>query len=473
MTVTAGATGANSAPTAAGGRVPGPTILNRPPAGAPPARIPPAAACTVIVLGTLAVTALWWLNTPTITGLGEQLTNAGRLTGLWAGYAVLVLLALMARIPALERGAGSDRLARWHSMGGRYTVGLAVAHTLLIIWGYALIDHTSLTAQTSSVILTYPDVLMATVAVGLLLVVGVTSARAARRRLRYETWHFIHFYTYLAIALSFSHEFADGAEFVQNRPARVFWSALYVVVAVTVLWYRFLTPIVSAIRHDLRVAEVRWESPTVLSVYITGHDLTGLRAEAGQFFRWRFLTRDLWWAGNPYSLSAPPQRDYVRITVKATGEHSAALAELRPGTRVIAEGPSGGLTAARRKRRKVLMIAGGVGVTPLRALFETLPAGPGDIVMIYRANTPQELVLRHELEAIARRRAALLHCLVGPPRRGMHDHLSPQKLARLVPDVAERDVYLCGPEPMMTAARRSLHQLGVRRGHIHAESFVF
>ena len=95
----------------------------------------------------------------------------------------------MARIPPLERGIGADRLARWHSMGGRYTVGLVVAHGLLIIWGYAVTAHTDVVSQTATLLLSYPDVLMATVA-GLLLVgVGVVSARAARRRLRYETWY--------------------------------------------------------------------------------------------------------------------------------------------------------------------------------------------------------------------------------------------------------------------------------------------
>ncbi len=108
------------------------------------ARISPNAALAAIGGGALAVVALWWQDTIFIHGFGDWLTNAGRMTGLLAGYAVIVLLALMARVPALERGVGTDRLARWHAMGGRYTVSLAVAHTLLIIWGYAVTAHTGL-----------------------------------------------------------------------------------------------------------------------------------------------------------------------------------------------------------------------------------------------------------------------------------------------------------------------------------------
>ena len=439
----------------------------------PGPRISGNVALTAIAAGALAVVALWWKDTLFIRGFGDWLTNAGRITGLLAGYAVVVLLMLMARVPALERGVGTDRLARWHAMGGRYTVSLALAHTLLIIWGYAVTAHSGLVHQTAALLTTYPDVLMATVALGLLLAVGITSARAARRRLSYETWHFVHLYTYLAIALAFSHQFSTGADFINNKPERWLWSAMYVIVAAALFWYRLVTPMWAFVRHDLRVAGVERESADIVSVYVTGRDLHVLRAEAGQFFRWRFLTRGLWWAANPYSLSAPPRSDLLRITVKMSGAHSAALLGLRPGVRVLAEGPSGGFTAARRRQRKVLLLAGGVGITPLRALFETLPGAPGDITLLYRTATADDIVLKRELDWIAGQRGALVHYLVGPPRRGANDHLSASRLSRLVPDITDRDVFLCGPEPMMAAAERSLRQLGVPRRHIHVESFVF
>jgi predicted ferric reductase len=425
-----------------------------------------------MVAGAVAVILLWVQDTVYVSGLGDWLTNAGRITGLLAGYVIVVLLALMARVPALERGVGADRLARWHAMGGRYTISLAVAHTLLIIWGYAVTAHTNVIRQTTSLVMTYPDVLMATVAVVLLVGVGITSARAARRRLSYETWHFIHLYTYLAVALAFSHQFSTGADFVSNTNARWLWSALYIAVGLLLLWYRFLTPIRAAFRHRLRVVQVRRESADVVTVYITGEHLAELGTESGQFFRWRFLTRELWWAANPYSLSAAPRPDMLRVTVKVAGDHSTALLALTPGTRVFAEGPYGAFVAARRRRRKVLLLAGGVGITPLRALFETLPGDPGDITMIYRANTRDDLVLRHELDWIAKARGTTVHYLLGPPQPDARDHLSAQRLTSLVPDLDERDVFLCGPPPMMAAAQAGLRAAGVPRGHIHLESFT-
>ena len=433
----------------------------------------PHAVLAVVAAGAVAAMGLWWHDTPPIHGLGDWLTNAGRITGLLAGYGVVVLVALMSRIPPLERGIGADQLARWHARGGRYVVSLVVAHGLLITWGYAVTAHTNVVSQTKTLLASYPDVLMASVA-GLLLVgVGLVSMRAARRRMRYETWYYLHFYTYLAVALAFSHQFATGAEFMNNVGARVVWGGMYAVVAAAILWYRFLVPARLAVRQQLRVESVTREAPGVVSIVIAGPHVHEMGAHAGQFFRWRFLTRDLWWSSNPYSLSAAPQRNRLRITVKALGDQSAKLAHLRRGTRVIAEGPYGAMTTARRRRRKVLLVAGGVGVTPLRALFQSIPAGPGEITFVYRAGRAVDVVFRDELQAIAANRRARLHIVTGHRAELGHDPLSTANLRHNVPDLAAHDVYICGPAGMTDTVVRSLRGAKVPRRHIHRESFEF
>lgn len=453
--------------------VPGPVPAPAPPAPPVTARAHPQAILAVIAAGAAACIALWWANTPAISGLGDWLTNAGRITGLLAGYGVVVLVALMARIPPLERGIGADKLARWHAMGGRYTVGLVVAHGLLIIWGYAVSAHAGVVAQTKTLLVSYPDVLMATVA-GLLLVgIGISSARAARRRLRYETWYYLHLYTYLAVALAFSHQFATGAEFLNNLAARVVWGALYASVAAAIVWYRFVVPIRQSVRHRMHVVAVHPEAPGVVSIVVGGRYLDELGAESGHFFRWRFLTRGLWWVSAPYSLSAGPRPDLLRITVKALGDHSRSLAALRPGTRVFAEGPYGAMTAAARRRRKVLLIAGGVGITPLRALFQTLPAAPGELTLVYRASTEWDVVFKSELEQLAATRRARLHMVTGRRVELGVDPLSSGALAANIPDLRAHDVYVCGPAGMTAAVRSALRDAGVRRRQIHSESFEF
>jgi predicted ferric reductase len=437
-----------------------------------PPRARPGAVLAVIAAGAAAVLALWWHGTPTLGGFGDWLTNAGRITGLEAGYGVVVLVALMARIPPVERGVGAD-LAGWHARGGRYTVGLIVAHALLITWGYAVTAHASVTHQAWTLLYSYPDVLMASAGGLLLVMVGIVSARAARARLRYETWYYLHLYTYLAVALAFSHQFADGAEFMTNAAARAAWAAMYIAVGAAIAWYRLLTPARQALRHRLRVVEVRREAPGVVSVTVGGRHLEELRAESGQYFRWRFLAPGLWWTSSPYSLSAPPADTRLRITVKAAGGHSAALKKLRPGTRVVAGGPYGALTAAARTRRKVLLIAGGVGVTPLRALLESLPAGPGDLTLIYRVSALRDAVHRKELEEIAVRRGAQVWFVAGRTADLKGNPLSGGELTRRVPGLIDHDVYLCGPPGLTGSLTRELRGAGVPRRRIHRESFEF
>ena len=431
------------------------------------------AAPTIVLLaitgGLLAVLALWWSDTPSVHGLGDYLTGAGRILGLMAGYGVVVLVALMARLPPLERGLGTDRLTRWHAMGGRYVVTIIVAHALLITWGYAVTAHEGLINEAGTLLISYPDVLMATVA-GLLLVgIGAVSARAARRHMAYETWYYLHFYTYLAIALAFSHQFADGASFASDLKARIAWAALYLLVAALVVWYRLINPLRNAVRHQFQVVGVRRESADVVSIYIGGRYLDELQAEPGQFFRWRFLSRNLWWSSHPYSLSALPRPDVMRITVKDHGDHSGALGDLPIGTRVVAEGPYGTFIPEQTGRR-VLLLAGGVGIPPLRAMFAMLPA---PVTLIYRASGPGDVVFGDELEAIARDRGATVHYLLGSRDRLGRDPLTAGQLNHMVPGLHRHDVYVCGPAGMTDSAIAALKAAGVPRKRIHHESFEF
>jgi predicted ferric reductase len=389
-------------------------------------------------------------------------------TGMLAGYGVVVLLALMSRAPALERGVGADRLARWHGRGGRIVVTLVVVHAAAAVTAWA--GSRGLDPATAAwQVLQMPGLVAATVGTGLLLTVAAVSIRAARRRVSYERWHAVHLLVYLAVALGFTHQLA-GPDLAGHRMLQVLWALLYTGVFALVLLHRVITPLHNAGRHRMRVSAVFPEGPGVVSVVVTGEHLNELRAEAGQFFRWRFLTPDLWRTAHPFSLSAAPTPTHLRLTVKALGDSSKLLQRLEPGTWVLAEGPYGAVTADRRTRRDVLLIAGGVGITPMRALFETMPLGPGqDLMLIYRARSVDDLLFRAELEAIARHRGARLQYLLG----SQIGPFTAELFQRLVPGLPDRDVYLCGPPPMAAAARRALRDAGLPAVRLHEERFDF
>ncbi|MGW2552840.1 ferredoxin reductase family protein [Streptomyces sp. NPDC001635] len=438
-----------------------------------PRRSPAVPLLVALWAGAAGVIWMWWTNTPSIADNSGRILNAGRITGLLAGYLMALVVLQMARVPALERRVGSDRVARWHAMTGRYTICLVLAHLFLTMWGYALQSGTGLggiVRQTVDSVQQLPDVGKATIGTGLLLLIGLISIGPIRRRLSYDLWYHVHLLTYAATYLSFWHQLSTGNEFVAQAWARTAWYVLYGSVTALVIWFRIITPIRLNMRHRLRVEAVVEETPGIVSVLMTGRKLHRMGAAAGQFFRWRFLAPGMRFSSHPYSLSAAPRPNMLRITVKAIGDHSSALRDLRPGTRVWAEGPYGALTADRRSRGKVLLLAGGVGITPMRALFETLPGAAGDLTLLYRANSTQDLALWDELAQIAEERGARLMYAVNSPE-GERPDISADTLRRKLPDIDRHDVFMCGPPGFAQQVYEALRGAGVPARRIHHESF--
>jgi len=434
-----------------------------------------AVALTLIVAGNGAVIVWMWLHDGGISGVHgrpEAFTSLGRITGLLGVYLALLQILLLSRLAPLERLVGFDRLTAWHRLNGKVCVSLIVAHALLITAGYSLADKLTFGHEFSRLLRVYPGMVTATIGTAIMVLVVLTSIMIVRRRMRYESWYFVHLTVYAGIALGYLHQLPTGNEFIVHPLQAGYWISLYVVTLAVLIAYRVLGPMRSAFRHRMRVRRVTVEAPGVTSIEVTGRDLRALRAEAGQFMLWRFMTKGCWWQSHPFSLSAVPTGDSLRLTVKAVGDFSRAVGKLEPGTRVLAEGPFGVFTSAVKRRPEVLLIAGGIGITPLRALFEEL-AESAQVTLLYRVISKSELIFEEELREIERRYGAKLHLLIGDhSTRNGAALLGPENLAKLVPGIAESDVYICGPVAMMDATRRALYQLGVPEEQIHDERFA-
>jgi predicted ferric reductase len=405
---------------------------------------------------------------------GGPMTAVGQLTGLAGTYAVLLELLLMSRIAWIERAVGLDRLAIWHRWTGFLTVVLLAVHAVTITLGYATGGHRSIPGQVGDFVRHYPDVLMSIVGLALFIAVAVASIRIARRRLSRETWYALHLYAYLAVALSFAHQLAVGTDFSDDRLARAWWIALYAAVAGAILWWRVGQPVLFNARHRLRVHATRTEAHGVTSVYLTGRGLDRVEAIAGQWFLWRFLTGTRWAKAHPFSLSAVPNDRYLRITVKALGDDTAWMQQLRPGVRVFAEGPYGTFTAERRTKRRVALIAGGIGITPLRALIDHLPGHPGDVLLLYRSAAEGDVAFRAELDGLQQQGRLEVRHLIGPEIGDDEtDRLGVPALRRHLPDITQRDVYVCGPPRMVDVVRHRLQVIGVPAGQVHFERFEY
>ena len=393
-----------------------------------------------------------------------------RVSGMLAGYGAAVMLILMSRSPVIEHGVGSDRLARWHSRMGPTVIGLALVHALAAIQAWAGVRGIHLLAATREV-LGWPGLLAAALGLILLVVVGLGSLRWVRRRMPYEHWHLFHLLAYLAVALGFIHQLA-GPDLAGNRPAQIGWSLLYAYAFALVIRYRVVQPLHQMWRHRLKVEQIVRESGDVVSIVMSGAHLDELQAEPGQFFRWRFLTPTTWAGSYPFSLSAPPTNDRLRITIKAVGLGTRLLHDLHPGTVVLAEGPYGALTERRRRRRRVLLVAGGVGITPMRVLFETLDLPGKDLTLVYRASSEEEVVFRAELDEIAARKGARVVYLIGSSDEP-ENLLNAYTLRAMVGPLRDYDVYLCAPPRMATRLRESLLHTGHSRRQLHEEQFTF
>lgn len=437
------------------------------------------------VASVLVVVGLWLTggNATRLGTAGDALVGAGRLTGLVSADLLLVQVLMMARIPLVERAYGQDELTRRHRVIGFVSFDLMVVHIVLVTLGEAAQGHTGAVAQFLDLVLHTPDVLLATGATALLTLVAVGSVRVARRRLRYETWHVIHLYAYLGVGLAIPHELSLGNDFAVSSLSRAYWWGLYVAALASVLVWRVGRPLWLTLRHRLVVEQVVPEGPDVVSVLLRGRRLDRMGAAAGQYFVWRFLSGPGWTRGHPFSLSAPPSPTRLRITVKDLGDDSGQLARLRPGTRVLVEGPYGRLHAGVRTRRQVTLIAAGIGITPIRALLEELDGAPGDLTLLYRASAGEELVFTAEIEQLAWERGIVVHYLLGrrrPSRRGgscLPDRFGgasdPQVLRSLVPGLADQDVYLCGPQAWLDATRDAVLRVGVAPERVHLERFTW
>lgn len=428
---------------------------------------------------SLLLVCYWWVaghGLPDLGGWESGLLSTGRLTGLVASVLLLAQVLVMARLPILEHAYGQDRLAHLHRLIGFTSFNLMVAHVLLIVWGYAGGSLPRVPLKTWRMTLDDPGMLIAVVGTLCLVMVVVTSLRASRARLRYESWHLLHLYAYVGVGLALPHQLWTGQELVTSPARTAFWWTAWATAAASILIFRVGLPLWRNMRHRVHVTAVVPQGDGIISVHLGGRRMHRLHAEAGQFFVWRFLAGEGQSRGNPYSLSAAPDGDTLRITVKELGEQSARLRDLVPGTPVIFEGPFGRLSDRARTRDRVAFIGAGVGVTPLRALAQGLDYAPGDAVMLNRFR--DRPIMQEEIELLAADRGLELLWLPGPRRSaeswlGQHagstDDLT--SLTFWVPDIAERDTYVCGPPTWTAQVVRTLGEAGLSPDQIHIESF--
>ncbi len=422
----------------------------------------------VLAAGTVAVLLMWWASVPSTfaTTPANLATTIGELSGMLGAYLVCAQVLLIARVPWFERAVGLDKLVLWHRTLGTTVVLLVLTHVVFMVLGGMILDHAMIWPEFISMLQNYPDMLTALIGTIAFLAVGLSSARLVRAKLSYEVWYWLHVTTYVAIFLTFLHQLSAGAHFVDNPANRALWLLLYLGTASAVLTWRFIIPTARAWRHRMRVEAVIAENAGTTSVWFRGRHVDDLGVRAGNFLLFRFVAWGHLLTAHPYSVSRVPHDGLLRITVGAIGNHSTLIRDLKKGTLVFVEGPFGHFTADRASRERILLIAGGAGIGPIRALAEELTARGAQPVLLYRAHSAEHLALLGELQGM---RGLTVIPLVGRRSELGYDPLSTAGLEAIVRDLHNWEVFICGPEGMALQAEASLRRLHVPQRFIHRE----
>jgi predicted ferric reductase len=409
--------------------------------------------------------ALWWSGSSKLLGTTAGNSIAvGRLMGLIAEYLILVQLTLVGRIKYVEQTYGFDKLNYYHRRLGYYILAAVLIHPSLLIFGYATLTRTSVVGQFITFFKTWEDVAYAIVALIMIcVIVGIT---VVRKRFKYETWYFTHLGIYVAIALLFQHQtnFAD----VSKGAALWYWLALNYTIFGLVLLYRALRPIYLYYKHRFKVLRIHEEGPGIYSVYINGQNMAHYKFEAGQYANLTFIRKGLWFT-HPFSFSQVPNGRDLRFTIKGSGDFTNQIKKIKSGTSVVVEGPLGAFTKRQASKDKFLLIAGGIGITPIRALTESLVKK--DIKILYSANSEAELVFKEEFESFD----SHVDYFITHDRTSNYprNRIDLETISSKVPDYGEREIYICGPQGMIRSLNKQLRLGGVSKNQIHYELFAY
>ncbi|WP_296648558.1 ferric reductase-like transmembrane domain-containing protein [Rhodoluna sp.] len=415
-----------------------------------------------------------------VTDLPTALGAISRVTSLLGTALLLILMLLIARVPWIDKFYGHDGATVVHKRLGKPVLYLIVAHFLASLVQYSITNGDDIVKTLWWFITDVQDMLIATISLVLMVVVVLTSINFTRRKMSYEAWYFVHLTSYISVALAVPHIFTAGSDVAGKPVQTIIWVSLYLFVFLNILWFRVIIPIRKSFRKRLVLAQTVRESSDTVSLYLTGKHLQKIEAVSGQFYFLRFLTPTQWWRPHPFSISAAPNGEYLRFTIGDRGDDTKLMQNLKPGTPIAIEGPYGLFTEERRTKEKVVLIASGIGIPPIRTLAESMAARPGDITVIYRVRNENDASLLNEIKEICRRREFPLHIIAGP-RANKNSWLSEDgtnnpdvaRLTMMAPHVSEADVFICGPEAWTHSVIKSVRKAGTPIDSIHSEEYAW
>jgi predicted ferric reductase len=436
----------------------------------------------VLVPLALAVTFLVeWMNTGLLSTDGWA-GHVGDLLALLGMVGLVMMVGLGTRLPLVEKAFGLDRVYRFHKVLGAGVLTIFFAHALLrtlvysqkhgeawaFFWGFAGKNWALAWGHWAFFGLVF---------VALLAILG-------RRKLSFWMWKNTHLLVYPAVLLGFVHAAVLGKKDLGHLPNLV----VYVVLAVLLLGFTLARVWV----YFTRVKKSLWlvdqvgpasRGATVLRLKPQNDRGAFARRRAGQFAILRVRQGQGWSAPHPFTITSPPHAEYLEFTIKAQGRFTSSVAQWKPGTQVLCEGPFGVFDVDPRSPRRLVMISAGVGITPFLSILRwAAHQGLSKSFVLFSANrTHDDLIAAEELVALTEKLDLKVVHLLSRPEKPLESHssavifLQGRLEAALMKEHAEfqnAEVLLCGPTSLQKALVPELkRRLGVKS--VRREVFFF
>jgi predicted ferric reductase len=395
------------------------------------------------------------------------------------GFSLMAMeFALISRIEPANEPFGEDSLQLFHNLMGITALGFVLAHPLMLfIAGYPVSCWLNPFSDCAHI-----ATWTAALSVLILLVLIGSSVWRKQLRLRYEIWQTLHGIFALAVLVSaLVHIFIIG-RYTSTMIMKLAWMVYGVLIIGLIVWYKIYTPLKNW-RRPWEIVENRVERGDARTLVLkpVGHD--GWAFEAGQFAWIKTGNNPRRLGQHPISLSSMgdvPPGGQVAFTIKNLGDWSGKeVPTLEPGDRVWLDGPHGVFTMDRNQAMGFVLIGGGVGITPLYSMLQTMAEREDvrPVVLFFGASDIESLIFWEELQALSS--SGQLNLTFVPVLKDTHSDwegetgfINAEIMQRYLPKQYKRFMYLiCGPKPLMDAMEEALPELGVPLQNIITERF--
>jgi predicted ferric reductase len=292
-------------------------------------------------------------------------------------------------------------------------------------------------------------------------------------KIPYRIWLMTHRFLGVAFFFGGLHVLFITSDTSKNGPLKYYILGLTALGLLAYI-YKTLAAKILIRRYKYKIQGVKVVGGNVTDVYLIT-DSKALNFSPGQFVFIRFLdahkdgVTSEW---HPFSISSGPKDPYLRVSVKGLGDYTNKLSNIKVGTNAEVEGAYGRFSYTKADSKNQIWVAGGIGVTPFLSMARSLPTdGSYKVDLYYSVKTASELIDWNNLKIIAGHHTDHLRVFpyVGDQTKG---HLSADYIEKTSGGLAGKEIFICGPPPMMDAMRQQFKQKLVPGTSLHSEEFA-